>query len=157
MRVTIPFPLPVLAIIALLVSATFALAQGTEVRVSDLVAPWAEMLVGAMAILLTAIIGWAAAQLKARTGIDIEAHHREALQTALTNAAGLALMKFGGSLADKKLDLRHPLIKDGILYVNNAVPDAVRKFGLTPEQLAEKLVAKLGLVTMPELTTSEFT
>lgn len=123
--------------------------ESTQIVVGDLVAPWLEMLVGAVSILITAILGWLAAQLKMKTGIDIEARHREALQTALTNAAGLALSKLGDTAKDTKIDVRSPIIRDSILYVNKAVPDAVKNFGLSPDQLAEKLVAKIGLALAP--------
>lgn len=125
-----------------------ALAQ-TTVNLGDLFAPWAEMLIGAFAVLVTAILGWIAAQIKAKTGIDIEARHREALQTALTNAAGLVLSKLHGKAAEVEFDLRSVAVAQGVRYVMAAVPDAVERFGLSPEQLAEKLVAKLGLVTAP--------
>lgn len=124
-------------------------AQDTQVVVGDLIAPWLEMLMGAFAILITAIIGWIAAQIKAKTGIDIEARHREALQVALTNGAGLILNSLGRRAKDITFDVKHPAIASGVKYVMEAVPDAVDNFGLRPEQLAEKLVAKLGLATAP--------
>ena len=117
-----------------------------SVNVGQLIAPWLEMLLGAVSILITAIVGWIATQIQKRTGIEVEAKHRDALQAALTNAAGLIVAKAQGSLGDRTIDVRHPVIADAITYVNRAAPDAVARFGLTPAQLAEKLVAKLGLV-----------
>lgn len=143
------------AVVLVVLSIGYAGAQeaanDTRVVVGDLIAPWLEMLVGAVAVLITAILGWIAAQVKAKTGIDIEARHREALQTALTNAAGLALTRLSTTLGSKTIDVKHPLIKQAVEYVNSAAPDAIRNFGLTPEQIAEKIVAKVGLAQAPSL------
>lgn len=137
--------------VLIFISLGNAFAQDTQVVVADLVAPWLEMLVGAVSILVTAILGWIAARIQAKTGIDIEARHREALQTAITNAAGLAINRLHGKLQDVTFDVRHPAIKQAVDYIGSAAPDAVRNFGLTPEQLAEKVVAKLGLAQAPAL------
>lgn len=142
------YALVVFAIFAsIMLAPVVAFAQeNTSINVGQLLAPWLEMLVGAVAILITALLGWITAMIKQKTGIDIEARHREALQTALTNAAGLVISRVQGSIADVDFDVRHALVKDAILYVNQAAPDAVERFGLTPQDIAEKLTAKLGLV-----------
>lgn len=117
----------------------------TQVIVGELIQPWLEMLFSAAIILITALIGWLTAMIKRKTGIEVEAAHREALQTALTNGAGLILNKIGAHANTVTFDAKHPAIKAGVEYVIASVPDAVGNFELKPEQLAEKLVAKLGL------------
>jgi len=141
------YALVVFAIFASIVLApVVAFAQdNTSVNVGELLAPWLEMLVGAIAVLIAALLSWITAMIKQKTGIDIEARHREALQTALTNGAGLILAKVKDSVAGKEIDVRSEIVRDAISYVNQAAPDAVKKFGLTPQDLAEKLMAKLGL------------
>jgi hypothetical protein len=136
--------------VTLLIATTVAaFAQETAtVRVGDLIAPWLENVVGAAAILITAVIGYVANLIRQKTGIDIETAHREALQQALTNAIGLVINKFGTEIGDKVINVGSPVLRDAISYVNRAVPDAVKHFGLTPEQLAEKLAAKLGLAAV---------
>jgi hypothetical protein len=138
-----------LALIYVLMLPALVLAQDTDINVGQLLSPWVEALMSALLVLVTAIIGWIAAAIQRRTGIEIEAKHREALQTALTNAAGLVLNKVKSSLSDVTIDVRHPAIKDAILYINGAVPDAIKNFGLSPDDLAEKLLAKIGVVTAP--------
>lgn len=91
--------------------------------------------------------------IKAKTGYDIEAHHREAFQTALTNGAGLVIQRGGELAAGVSIDVKNPAIRDAILYVNQAAPDAVKYFGITPNAIAEKLNAKLGVVTGPTAIT----
>ena len=128
----------ILAFLYVLLFATVAFAQeSTTVRVGDLIAPWLEMLMGAFVILITAIVGYVANLIRQKTGIDIEARHREALQTALANGAGLILSKATTALADKTIDVRSPQIRDAINYVSEAAPDAIKYFGIAPDQLAE--------------------
>lgn len=150
-RIIKVYALVVFAIFAsIMLAPVVAFAQetpSTSINIGDLFAPWLEMLVGAVAILIAALLSWITAMIKQKTGIDIEARHREALQTALTNAAGLVLSKVKDSVADKDIDVRNALIRDAIVYVNQAAPDAVKRFGLTPQNLAEKLSAKLGLAS----------
>lgn len=126
---------------------TVTTASPTTVNVGDLIAPWLQMLVGAVAILIGALLTYVTALIKSKTGIDIEARYRQTLQDALTNAAGLALTKVSNTLADKTLDVHSEVIKDAILYVNKAAPDAILHFGLSPAQIAEKITAKVGVIT----------
>ena len=148
------FSLLALAAVAILVAAALpvvamAQEQGTTIDLGSLLAPWLEMLIGAVAILVTAILGYLAALIKRKTGVDIDLARMTTLQTAITNAAGLVINKLGDAAEGKTIDVRHPLIRDAILYVNAAAPDAVAQFGLSGEQIAEKIAAKLGLATAP--------
>lgn len=142
----------VLAVAAILIAAALpvvAMAQesDTTVNVGQLLAPWLELLVGAVVTLALALLAYLTALIKAKTGIDIGAKHRETLQAAVENAAGLVLAKVQGSLADKTIDVRHPLVRDAIMYVNANAPDAVAHWGLSGDAIAEKILAKIGLAT----------
>ena len=59
--------------------------------IDALLAALAPHLVELIAALATAIIGWLAAQAKARWGLEIEARHREALHSALMTGVRHAL------------------------------------------------------------------
>lgn len=139
------------AFIAGLLAYDIAHAQQAAypVIVGDLIAPWLQMLMGGLAVLITAIVGWLAARIEAKTGIEIEARHREAFQTALTNSAGLVLNNIAGRVKDVSFDTKNPYVREAVEYVLRSVPDAVEKFGVTPEQIATKIVAKLGMATAP--------
>ncbi|MBA4219922.1 MAG: hypothetical protein C0458_04245 [Methylobacterium sp.] len=100
-------------------------------------------------ILLLAGLGYALKLLKEKAGIDIEASRRDALQAALTNAAGLLVARLGSGTLAMRLDAASPGVADGVAYVRSAVPDAVAHFGLTESEIAEKLVAKLGVLAAP--------
>lgn len=65
---------------------------------------------------IAAAVAWAAQRFQAWTGIQIEARHREALQSALAN--GARTMIENGSEAD---------FLRAIDYVERSVPDALRK------------------------------
>lgn len=126
----------------------------TVVNVGDLVSPWLQLLFAAAATIIPAAAVWAAAELRRRTGISIEASHREALQVSLTNAAGLLIGKLGERAQGVTFDARHPAVREAIVYVNAAAPDALSYFGLRPDQIAEKIAAKLGAMTAQEQVIS---
>ena len=71
---------------------------------------------------------------KRKWKIDVEARHREALQSALTNGALLAISnkKTGGDAVDAVLD-----------YTLDSVPDAVKHFRVSHEKLRKMAQAKL--------------
>lgn len=125
-------------------------AQNSKVLIGDLIAPWLQTVLAIIGFLLTILIAWIAALIKARTGFEIEGKHREALQSALLNGAGLILAKFKQQLDSRDVDVRNAAIKDAIVYVNQNAADAVRYFALDNNDLAEKVTAKLGLATAKE-------
>lgn len=128
-----------------LVSAP-AFAQ-TEVALQGLYTVLQPYLLAVVSVVATAIVGWLAELLRRKFNLDIDAAHRDALQTALTNGAGLLIGKAGSAVAGKKLDLKSVALAEAVNYVLQAVPDAIRHFGITPEAVAEKLQAKLPQVT----------
>lgn len=87
-----------------------------------------------LGVLLTAIIGWAATKARQKWSIDIEARHREALQSALLTGATLALRHELSGRAAVDLVLR---------YIAQSVPDAIGGLGASPEVLADLAKAKL--------------
>ncbi len=122
-----------------------AFAQ-TEVAVEGIYGVLQPYLLAVVSVIATAVVGWRAELLRRKCNLDIEAAHREALQTALTNGAGLLIGKAGNAVAGKKLDLKSAALAEAVNYVIQAVPDAIRHFGITPEAVAEKLQAKLPQV-----------
>lgn len=76
--------------------------------VADVLQPLAMTIAS---ILIPVIVGYVADRVRRWTGIEIEARHREALQSALANAASVVL-KTGR-------------VDDGVDYVIASVPDAV--------------------------------
>lgn len=97
------------------------------------------------------VIGAAAVRLFNKMGIDIEAQHREALQSALRNGALVAIEKatgvprqqgkatVAGVVAGTVASAVTPNINAGIEYVQKSVPDAIAKFDLDPFRIRELL------------------
>lgn len=84
-----------------------------------------------------------------RNGLDIEASHRDALQSALHNAAMVAIERATGkkttSTQPTPVDYIGsaieiiPNVSAGIEYVKNSVPDAVNKFRLDTGRIKDLL------------------
>lgn len=80
----------------------------------------------ALGLAITALLTWAASEFKKRTGIDIEARHREALQSALMNGILYAMQKAGWVPGQPTTHL----LGDARTYVERSVPEALRQFGI---------------------------
>lgn len=81
-------------------------------------------------------------------GVQNESALRDSLQTALTNAAGLLIQALGGKASTMTgLLVGNKDVNDAVEYVKAAAPDAVAHWNLTGPNIAEKLEAKLGLMT----------
>lgn len=135
---------------------TSALAQGTgyslqstAINVNDLLAPWMPILMMAFMGVALAILELIRQWIKARTGVVISDAHMRTIQAALENAAGKSLMILSDKAKNAQLDVHNPAIKQAIEYVNQSAADAVNYFGLTREQIAEKVIAKIGVITAP--------
>jgi hypothetical protein len=112
-------------------------------------------------VLAVAILGWLAAVLKQKWGVDvrnslmtIEARHRGAYQSALRNAAGFVIAHIG---ANGKIgfDVANPVLASAINLLIAGVPDAVKAFGLTPEKIAKDIIAHLPQIP-PEAAATPF-
>ena len=109
-------------------------------------------------IIVTALLGWAAVLYARITGKELEAKHRQALQSALENGVRWAIQQV----------LNGKLSKDGTVpesakasvlasaqdYVTASVPDAVRKFQISQPTMTKLVEAKLPISTPKSLTES---
>lgn len=105
-------------------------------------------------LLVTAALGWIAILYTRITGRNLEAKHREALQSALTNGLNWALQQ----VLDGKLNpdgtvpaaAKPAVIAKAQEYVVSSVPDAVQKFQITQPTLEKLVEAKMPLSTPAE-------
>ena len=119
------------ATLAVLMLTPLAASAGALSDFATAAAPGVVELIG---LALTGIIGWAATRARAKWGIEIEARHREALQSALLNGARLAL--------DRQLTGRAAI--DLVLtFIRSSVPDAIGNLKASPEVLTDLARAKL--------------
>lgn len=111
--------------------------------VYKLLEPYLLML---FSVLVSALLGWVAIVIKNKFGLDIDAHMRDTIQTAATNAAGSLVAKLEGPIGNASIDVRSQLVKDGVDMVIAKVPDAISHFKLSPEDVAALIQAKLGIM-----------
>lgn len=93
------------------------------------------------------LLAWLALKLNQWFGLNREAELRASLQTALENGSG-KMVQAAGSAAQALVfgtASRNKALAEGLAYVEQAAPDAIKHFGLTRDALIEKLEAKLGL------------
>uniref|UniRef100_UPI000225FB10 hypothetical protein n=1 Tax=Paracoccus sp. TRP TaxID=412597 RepID=UPI000225FB10 len=112
--------------------------QPTEdMTMQQIIASAAPHLLELVSLAITAIIGWAAAAVRRKWGIEIEARHREALHWALYSGAQLAVKNqlTGKSAVDLMLE-----------YVRRSVPDAIGNLRPSAEVLTDLAQAKLEQV-----------
>lgn len=98
-----------------------------------------------LGLAIAGIIGWAAAAVRRKWGIEIEARHREALQSALLNAARLALRRELTGAAAINLILE---------YAGRSVPDAISALRPGPEVLIDLAKAKLEEAAAEKVTAA---
>lgn len=86
------------------------------------------------ALILAAVLTWAAAKAKAKFGIDIEARHRDALHSAIMTGVRLALANgmSGGAVVTAALD-----------HARLSVPDAINALGAGKTVLINIAEAKM--------------
>jgi hypothetical protein len=129
MRLFIQAALAAVVFTVLMPLAAFAQAVGADptlVTEPTFVQQLVLALVPVIGLVITTLIGIGLALLKQKTGIDIEARHREALQSALLNGVLYALQKAGWMQGDDTAKLL-PLARS---YVLGSVPDALKSFGI---------------------------
>lgn len=132
---------------ALLAAPAFAQTTVDGGSIFGVVKPYLTELVG---LVIAAALTYALKLLKDKTGIDLEAKYRDTLQSALTNGAGLVISRAGDHMGGLKLDVKNAAIADAINYVLRSAPDAIAHFGLTAQDLRQRVEAKIGVLTAPQ-------
>lgn len=108
-----------------------------------------QALLPLVSLAITALVGWAVARFHGLTGIQIEARHREALQSALDNGARYAINVLRSRGEPITLERAAQI---GAEYVRNSVPDALGYFKVGDVTLRDLLVPK---VPLPVLNDAE--
>jgi len=145
------------ALCAVLFTAAFissAMADTGTITGSDIagfVMPTIQAVVSALVLYG---VGWLALLLKTKLGVSIDDSMRASIQTAATNAAGLVLNQLGNTLQGKTITVQTPFIADAVNYVLKNAPDAVAHFGLTPDAIAQKIIALLPQIANTTTTAN---
>jgi hypothetical protein len=135
----------------LLVMVLAAPASAQVIDGASIFGVWKPYIVEIVTGAIAALVGWVINLARQRFNLDIEARHRDALQTTLSNAAGLLINQLDGVAGGIKLDVKNAAIAEAVTYVLKGAPDALKYFGLGPERLREMIVAKAG-ATIPATT-----
>lgn len=138
------------AYLAVLAAASLTLpafaADDTSVSilpVYKLLEPYLVMIVG---IVVTTALGWIGMLIKSRFGIELDASMNAKIQSAAMNAAGAVIARMEGPLGNAAIDLRSPIVKQGVDLLLSKVPDAIAHFGLGPDELARIIQGKIGIL-----------
>jgi hypothetical protein len=130
---------------ALIAAVNPALAQDTTVQIGGLWGSVRPIIADLIGIVVVAVLGWITKIVHDRFGIEIEAKHREALQTAAVNGINMALGRFDSKIESLSIDVKNKVIADAMSYMIKAVPDAITYFKLDQKTdvLRDLLKAKL--------------
>jgi hypothetical protein len=131
-----------LAVVSFVVPA----AAQTTIDLGAAATTWMPILTGIVGAVVFVLAGWVLAIGTKKLGISIDDSMRNSLQTAARNAAGLLLNQLGNQLSGKVIDVKNPLVAQAANYVITHAPDAIDHFGLTPDVIAEKVLALLPQV-----------
>lgn len=107
--------------------------------VIDLAAPY---LIEAVVALVAVVV---LPGLRKWLGLRVEAEHRAALDQALRQGAAWGIAKAREHAQGRAdIDVRNAALAAAMRYVMDATPDAIRKFGLTPERVKELVEARMA-------------
>jgi hypothetical protein len=101
-----------------------------------------EVITPLLSIIATAVaplIVMAIVRLLNKLGIEVEAKHREALQSALRNAALVTVQKALERGVNGDLKSIEAIKGPALDYIRKSVPDAVKKFSLDDERIKQLL------------------
>ena len=102
-----------------------------------------NLILGILAPILTALIGWAAAAINRKTGIDVEEKHRLALHSAIMTGVRLALAN-GMS--------KEAVVTAALDHARLSVPDAINALGAGKTVLINIAEAKMQEAAQGTLT-----
>lgn len=100
-------------------------------------------IVAGLGSLVTVAAGWAALQFQRLTGIKIDDSAREALHSAAMTGVNLAISKLGSAAGNITIDVKSQIIAQALQWVQSSVPDAIKRFGLTPADLQKLIESKI--------------
>jgi hypothetical protein len=103
-----------------------------------------------ISVILTMIIGWAAALFQRVTFIKVEDSWRESIHSAAMTGITSALSRFGVQADDLKTspNLKTQIIGEAANWIFRSVPDALKGLGLDkhPDKVAQLVESKIGLL-----------
>lgn len=111
---------------------------------NEAAAPYIDAAVNA---LLLGLVGFAAKWWKDKTGTDLDKNLRDGLVRGLQNQAGSLLADGKVWMQDKTLQVNSPALAAAANNLLKSLPDAEKRFGLTPEFVKERIVDMIPQVS----------
>ena len=111
-------------------------------------APVLDIGISLLAAVLLAAGTWGVARFNQWLGLKNDAEFRSYLNGAL-----YAAVDYGKARAKElnvKVDVENAIVAEAVRYAAESVPDALDRFGITDERLADMVKARLEAVTWPE-------
>lgn len=99
-----------------------------------------DIINGAVAAGITALVAWVAMVIKNKFNIDIEAKHREALTAFLNRQASSLVAKGAVKVQGLKVEVGSDALAVAANAALHSVPDALKFFGLTPESIQKQIL-----------------
>jgi hypothetical protein len=90
--------------------------------------------------LIALAVAWFGYMLQKRFNITIDQGHRDSLTRALQNQANSLIADGAVELKGKTVTVHDGPLLDATTEIMKVVPDAVKRFGITPEYLAKRIV-----------------
>ena len=132
------FPGVALAALAILYASA---AGAAEINIGQaLNGSLQEIVNAAITGLIAALVGWVAIVVKNKFNIDIEAQHRDALQTFLQRQASSLVAMGAVKLEGVKIEVQNEALAAAANSALAAVPGALAFFGLTPAKIQQMIV-----------------
>ena len=130
--------------IVLIFAASLAMAAEGTATATAAAAWWEPYAKTALDALTTILIAWAAKKFSDKTGIDIEAKHREALHSAAMTGINSALAELSAPPdAARVAAVQGQLLDQAAAWVRKSVPDALTHFGLGTDPDSQAKLKKL--------------
>lgn len=146
LRVRLALACLVLCLLVLILSQP-AFAQAAEPAATT----WTQLAVIVVGGIVSIAVTVITAYVRLKFNVDIDKGLRDGFQTAVTNQAGALIARLG---LDQALQLRtgHRELDSAVNTVLAGVPDAVRRFNIKPDDVANRILAKLGLIVAAAAT-----
>lgn len=102
-----------------------------------------DIINGAVAALIAALVGWVAIVVKSKFSIDIEARHRDALTAFLQRQASSLIADGAVKLSGVKVEVKSEALAAAANTALAAIPGVLKFFGLTPEKIQGMIIDML--------------
>jgi len=109
--------------------------------------PLLLQLLSVVGVAVLAIAGWAVKKVADKFGLENDAKIREYLLSAVERGVEFGKHKAEEKLGDAnwaKIDVKNELVASAAGYVLKKVPDALKKFKLTEDDVKDLILSKLG-------------